>query len=159
MKHYDPQNFNSQNSLGYLLKINHSLMHECGERIFAEHDISFVQWIALRKLNEGVALTASELCRKMCHDNGAVTRLLDHLEERGYVERQRNREDRRVVDLQITEAGKLKVNELTPQVVESLNCALETFSATEFSELVRLLDKLKTRLQEYSVPQSSDVPS
>jgi len=159
MKHYDPHNFNSQNSLGYLLKINHSLMHECGERVFAEHDISFVQWIALRKLNEGSALTASELCRKMCHDNGAVTRLLDHLEARGYVERQRNREDRRVVDLQITEAGKLKLEELTPPVVENLNCVLETFSAKEFAELTRLLDKLKTRLQQYSAEPTSDTSS
>ena len=159
MKHYDPSSFSSQNSLGYLLKINHSLIHDCGERIFAGHDISFVQWIALRKLNEGAALTASELCRKMCHDNGAVTRLLDHLEQCGYVERQRNREDRRVVDLQITTAGKLKVKEFTPQVVDTLNLALETFTAEEFAELTRLLEKLKTRMQDYTAEQSLDVSS
>lgn len=149
-QHYDPLTFDSRNSLGYLLKTTHAMMHDCADRIFAQHDISFVQWVVLLKLSDGTALTASELCREMRHDNGALTRLLDQLEERGYVERQRSLQDRRVVDLQITDAGRLKVKELTPQVVSNLNLALEPFSAEEFSELIRLLHKLKNRLYEYS---------
>src|SRR6188768_1642168 len=109
MKHYDPETFSSKSSLGYLLKINHSLMHDCADSIFAAHDISFVQWIALKKLNDGSALTASDLCREMRHDNGALTRLLDQLEERGYLDRQRSEEDRRVVRLELTAAGRRKV--------------------------------------------------
>ena len=159
MKHYDPETFSSKSSLGYLLKINHSLMHDCADRIFAAHDISFVQWIALKKLRDGSALTASDLCREMRHDNGALTRLLDQLEERGYVERQRSKQDRRVVDLQITEAGLLKVEELTPLVVENLNTILDPFSTEEFSQLTGLLNKLKTRLEEYAAEKTSDTPS
>lgn len=159
MKHYDPETFNSKNSLGYLLKINHSLMHDCADRIFAAHDISFVQWIALKKLGDGSALTASDLCREMRHDNGALTRLLDQLEERGYVERQRSKQDRRVVDLQITDAGLLKVKELTPLVVNNLNTILDPFSAEEFAQLSGLLNKLKTRLEEYAAEKTSDTPS
>ena len=159
VKHYDPATFGSHKSLGYLLKINHSVMGERLERLFANRDISFVQWIALRKLNEGAAMTASELCRKMCHDNGAVTRLLDQLEQRGYIVRERSREDRRVVNLQITDAGRLQISELTPDVVHALNTVLETFSAEEFGELTRLLEKLQTRLQHLSAEPITDTPS
>jgi DNA-binding MarR family transcriptional regulator len=159
MKHYDPETFSSQSSLGYLLKINHALMHDGADRIFAAHDISFVQWIALKKLRDGSALTASDLCREIRHDNGAFTRLLDQLEERGYVSRQRSKQDRRVVDLQITEAGLAKVKELTPLVVNNLNAILAPFSAEEFAQLTGLLNKLKTRLEQYTAEKISDAQS
>lgn len=147
-QHYDPHNYSSQDSLGYLLKINHSLMHDCGERIFATHDISFVQWLVLIKVKDGSAQTASDLCRKMFHDNGAITRMLDQLEERGLIERQRNIQDRRVVNLKITEAGLNKLSYLTPAVINNLNAALESFSTEEFAQLIGLLQKLKNSLQQ-----------
>ena len=159
VKHYDPLTFGSHKSIGYLLKINHSMMADRLERLFADQDISFVQWIALRKLNEGAALTASDLCRKMCHDNGAVTRLLDQLEQRGFIVRERSREDRRVVNLQITDLGRLQITKLTPDVVHGLNAVLETFSIEEFGELTRLLEKLQTRLQSMSAEPITDTPS
>jgi DNA-binding MarR family transcriptional regulator len=156
MLHYNPYNFASKKSLGYLLKVNHSLMHECGERVLAPHGFSFVQWIILVKLREGAAVTASELCRSMMHDNGALTRILDSLEQRGYVARERSQQDRRVVDLRITEAGLEKLNELMPLVINNLNQALDGFSVDEFAELTRLLEKLKTHLQDHSAAQVAE---
>lgn len=158
MPHYDPYNFVSQKSLGYLLKINHTLMLECADRILTAHGMSFVQWIALLKLSEGTAETASDLCRQMFHDNGAITRVLDQLEEQGLLARQRSLQDRRVVHLHITEAGRSKVGELTPLVVNSLNAALEPFSAAEFAEFTRLLEKLKTRLQQHAAEPQPATP-
>ncbi|MGH8446102.1 MAG: MarR family winged helix-turn-helix transcriptional regulator [Solimonas sp.] len=151
-KFYDAETFESRNSLGYLLKMAHAQMQAGGDRIFAGHDISFVQWIALLKLREGQALTASELCRAMCHDNGAVTRMLDHLEARGYVERERSQQDRRVVELRLMEAGERKLDEMLPAVVDSLNGVFNAadFSLTEFNELSRLLNKLLTSMQAFN---------
>jgi len=150
MAHYDPDTFQPRNSLGYLLKVNHSLLHDCGDLVFANHDISFMHWIILLKLNEGVTLTASDLCREIRHDNGAFTRMIDVLEGLGYVQRQRSQQDRRVVDLQITDGGRAKLQELTPRVITNLNKALETFTPDEFATLISLLTKLKTRLEDYT---------
>src|SRR5690606_4564742 len=135
-KHYDAKTFTSSNSLGYLLKVSHALMHEAAAAAFAPHDVSFMQWLVLTKLREGT-LNASDLCRTMRHDNGALTRLLDQLEERGYVERERSQADRRVVELRLTPAGRRKVTELMPLLVDCLNGSLASFSRAEFSELVR----------------------
>ncbi|MFT4046017.1 MAG: MarR family transcriptional regulator [Solimonas sp.] len=148
---YDPRTFDSRGSLGYLLKTAHAQMHAYADRIFAGHDVSFVQWIALLKLREGHMLTASDLCRAMCHDNGAVTRMLDYLESRGYVERQRSQQDRRVVELRLTDAGGRKLDELLPMVVDGLNAVINQagFSTAEFNELSRLLNKLLTGMQSF----------
>lgn len=148
VQHYDPFNFSPKNSLGYLLKTNHQLMHECADRVFANHDITFMQWLALVKLKEGHAETASDLCRTLSHDNGAITRMVDQLENRGFVERERSQQDRRVVKLLITEAGRAKLADLTPPFIMSLNEALSPFSAEEFAELNRLLGKLKTCFEQ-----------
>lgn len=150
MAHYDPDNFQPRNSLGYMLKVTHSLLHDCGELVFANHDINFFHWITLIKLNEGVSLTASDLCREMRHDNGAFTRMIDFLEGLGYVHRQRSQLDRRAVDLQITEAGRTKLKELTPQVVANYNKALEALTPEEFASLLGLLNKLKSVLEDYT---------
>ncbi|HEY4369429.1 MAG TPA: MarR family transcriptional regulator [Steroidobacteraceae bacterium] len=141
-KHYDVKTFTSTDSIGYLLKMSHSVMHDSAAAAFAGHDLSFMQWIVLMKLRENASLTASELCRDMHHDNGALTRMLDQLEERDYVQRERSEADRRVVRLQLTPAGRRKVTELMPLVVDRLNAALTEFSKAEFAELTRLLNKL-----------------
>jgi DNA-binding MarR family transcriptional regulator len=148
-KHYDVKTFTSQQSIGYLLKMSQSLVHDRAAAAFAGHDLSFMQWIALMVLREKGSQTASELCRYMRHDNGALTRMLDLLEERGYVQRERSEEDRRVVKLQLTAAGKRKVTELMPLVVESLNETLADFSKAEFAELLRLLDKLVSGMRAW----------
>jgi len=151
--HYDPYNFSPKNSLGYLLKTNHQLMHECADRVFANHDMTFMQWLALVKLKDGLAETASDLCRSLSHDNGAITRMVDQLENRGFVERERSQQDRRVVNLRITDAGRAELAELTPPFIEKLNAALEAFSVEEFAELNRLLEKLKMNLEKTIVSE------
>lgn len=141
-RHYDSKSFQAGRSIGYLLKLSHSLIHDLQARSFAGHDLSFIQWLMLIKLRENANLTASDLCRQMNYDNGALTRLLDQLEERGYIARQRSEEDRRVVNLELTAAGRRKAQEMLPLAISNLNAALESFSKAEFDELIRLLNKL-----------------
>lgn len=146
-RHYDTKTFNSRSSIGYLLKMTHMQIHDCANEVFAPHDISFIQWLTMLKLRESQALSASDLCRAMRHDNGALTRVLDQLEERGYIARNRSLQDRRVVELELTEAGSHKLDALLPNLVDTLNLVLDDFSKTEFAELTRLLNKLMASLQ------------
>ena len=146
-KHYDPDSFESHKSLGYLLKTNHALMREGAERMLASFGSNFIHWIILQKLHEGLVSTASDLCREIAHDNGAITRVIDQLEAKGFIERVRSVQDRRVVNLRLTEIGRGELQNLTPAVIDCLNNVLEPFSHEEFIELIRLLEKLKTCFQ------------
>ncbi|HKS55847.1 MAG TPA: MarR family transcriptional regulator [Steroidobacteraceae bacterium] len=146
-RHYDARTFSSAESVGYLLKLSHALMHDAAAAAFDGHDVSFTQWLVLVKVREG-ASTVSELCQIMWHDTGALTRLVDQLEERGYIERQRSTADRRVVQLQLTPAGRRKTTELMPLAVDRLNSALSGFSKTDFDQFMRLLKKFIASLRE-----------
>ncbi len=155
-RHYSAASFSTGSSIGYLLKLAHVLVHDVGTAAFAAHDLSFIQWIVLMKLKEGRAATASDLCKTMHYDNGSVTRLLDQLEERGLLRRERSKTDRRVILLKLTQAGEKKIAELVPVVVDVLNSVLAEFSKAEFAQLVRLLNKLITGLRERTGGRPSD---
>jgi DNA-binding MarR family transcriptional regulator len=155
-KHYDNRTFSSAESIGYLLKLAHALMHDAAAAAFEGHDLTFMQWLMLVKLREG-ASTASELCQIMWHDTGALTRLLDQLEERGYIERQRSTADRRVVQLQLTAAGRRKTTDLMPLVVDRLNLALADFTKADFDQFMRLLKKFIGSLREMQRAREAEV--
>ena len=68
-------------------------------------DIRAPQWVVLMRIANGYARTSAELCRAFNYDTGSMTRMLDRLEEKGLIQRERSQEDRRIVTLALTAAG------------------------------------------------------
>jgi DNA-binding MarR family transcriptional regulator len=64
------------------------------------------QWLPLFKLDQGQANTATALARECRMDCGAMTRMLDRFEHKQLLQRHRNDEDRRVVNLALTDKGR-----------------------------------------------------
>jgi len=151
MQHYRAESYKARSSVGYLIKRAHSLLIDQLEAAVAGSDITATQWVVLMHLRDGLAINASDLCAQLRHDSGALTRVIDQLEARGLVQRERSREDRREVQLRLTDAGIKTVASLIPTVVDKFNFALRDFSRAEASELNRLLIKLITSLDSASV--------
>jgi DNA-binding MarR family transcriptional regulator len=122
-------------------------MHDIMDPVLEAHGFSFVQYVILAWLRDGIAINPKAFCDLYRHDSGAMTRVIDQLAERGLLERVRRSGDRRKVDLELTQTGRIAVEGLIPLVVDKLNLALAEFSKTEFEELQRLLIKLNTKLQ------------
>ncbi|HTV50625.1 MAG TPA: MarR family winged helix-turn-helix transcriptional regulator [Steroidobacteraceae bacterium] len=146
-QYYKASTFRAQMSLGYLLRRAYSLMTDVVEPLLAERGFSFVQYIVLMAVRDGVAVNPKDLCGQLRHDSGALTRVIDQLAERGLLERERRDRDRRKVRLQITTAGREALDGVIPIVVDQLNEALRDFSTEEVHEFKRLIGKLNTRLQ------------
>lgn len=146
-QHYQVSTYRAQSSIGYLVKRAHSLMLDVMEPLLEERGFSFVQYVILAWLRDGIAVNPKDLCAQYRHDSGAMTRVIDQLAERGLLERVRRDRDRRKVELDLTAAGREAIENLIPLVVEKLNLALADFSGDEVQELLRLLIKLNTALQ------------
>jgi DNA-binding MarR family transcriptional regulator len=149
--HYSVNEFRARESLGYLIRRLHNLVMPRAEALFDEADFTFSQWVVLMAVRDGVASRCAELARMMEHDAGATTRLIDQMEERGLIRRRRSTTDRRVVNLEITSAGKALAKTMTPRIVNFWNTVLEDFSPQEFSQLVGLLTRLGDRLEAVHV--------
>ena len=68
--------------------------------------LTYTQYIVLLVLWEKDGLSVTEIGKRLMLDNGTLSPLLKKLEQSGYVERQRSREDERVVTITLTEAGR-----------------------------------------------------
>jgi DNA-binding MarR family transcriptional regulator len=71
-----------------------------------------------------------------------MTRLLDRLEEKGLMRRERSKDDRRVVSLRITGAGRTALPRLRDSTARVIQRMLTGFSAAEVSDLRGLLGRM-----------------
>ena len=115
---------------------------EAIDRKLAPLDISHAQWIVVMLLGDGAAATAAELCRILVYDPGAMTRLLDRLENKGVLRRVRAKGDRRTVRLELTAGGKRLYPKILEALVEVFNRLLGGFSKSEVRELEALLKRM-----------------
>jgi DNA-binding MarR family transcriptional regulator len=155
-QYYQVSTYRAQNSVGYLIKRAHSLMLDVMEPVLEEHGFSFVQYVILSWLRDGIAVNPKDICAQFRHNSGALTRVIDQLAERGLLERIRRDRDRRKVELELTPAGREAIEALIPLVVDKLNLALADFSSAEVQEFLRLLLKLSSTLQTAVEPPSAE---
>lgn len=86
--------------------------------------------------------TPAELCRHLSLDSGAMTRMLDRLEQKNLLVRQRSEADRRQVRLVLTDDGQA-LADLLPQVgADAMNQLAEAISPQELQSLEQILKKI-----------------
>jgi DNA-binding MarR family transcriptional regulator len=154
-QHYHAATYTAKSSVGYLIKRAHAMLMDVLDNLFADRGFSFIHYAILTYVRDGIAVNPKDICVQYRHDSGALTRVIDQLEERGLLERVRRGADRRKVELQLTEQGRKTVESLIPLVVDKLNLALADFSREEVTEFKRLLVKLNTRLTTTLDPKAS----
>lgn len=140
---YRAESFRQTPSVGALMKAVMASIASQVDRRLVDHDLTHAQWVPLFKLAHGECGTVAELARTLQSDPGAMTRALDRLEAKGLVARVRSSEDRRVVNLELTDAGR-QVADVVPAVLaEVLNLHLAGFSETEWRTLIGMLERMR----------------
>lgn len=70
-------------------------------------DLTYPQYLAMLVLWQQPQLNVKELGEKLHLDSGTLTPLLKRLESKGLVSRTRSQQDERVVQIRLTESGKM----------------------------------------------------
>jgi DNA-binding MarR family transcriptional regulator len=148
MSYYQTATFGARDSIGYLLRRSAVLMRTRIESVFSGHGLTFMQWALLLLIRDELAHTASEVSRQMGYDSGAMTRLVDQLETRGLLRRERHDSDRRQLRLTLTPLGQHSLDELMPLVVGVANQSVAPLSSDEMSTLTSLLDRLIHHMED-----------
>ena len=68
-------------------------------------DLTYTQYIAMMVFWENKTMNVKELGQKLYLDSGTLTPVLKSLESKGYVTRERSKEDERVLVVTLTEKG------------------------------------------------------
>jgi DNA-binding MarR family transcriptional regulator len=111
----------------------------------AGHELNFSQYVTLKHLAEGTA-SVTDLANVAQVNPGAMTRLLDKLEQRGIVARVADPADRRALRIHLTQAGAAiwqDINHCGQRVRER---ATRGMSEADRDTLTRLLTQVRDNL-------------
>jgi DNA-binding MarR family transcriptional regulator len=144
---YDVRTFESREALGALIGLARKALAEEFERELEPLGLNVAQALVILLLADGRASTSAQMCRMLSHDAGAMTRIVDKLEELGLVRRVRKEHDRRAAHLELTKEGKSVYAQVTRVQVEVLNKLLRGFTKTEARTLEVLLRRILENAQ------------
>jgi DNA-binding MarR family transcriptional regulator len=93
-------------------------------------------------LSEG-NLTVSELAKHLMITKPQMTHLVDHLVKMGVIERRPDARDRRVINLTLTEQGKVMRDTFRHKIEENVKSALSGLTPDELTSMADALDTLR----------------
>jgi MarR family 2-MHQ and catechol resistance regulon transcriptional repressor len=108
----------------------------------ARHGLTIAEFGVLEALHHKGRMLLGEVQRSLLVSSGGVTYLIDRLEARGLVRRDRCHEDRRARYAVLTEEGSALVREIFPQHGHALRRAMDGLSREEQEVATRLLRTL-----------------
>ena len=144
---YAADTYTAEKSVGYLLRRITALLGQSLEHEFEPCGLTNAQWLPLLKIYWGHASTVAELARSCDLDAGSMTRLLDRLESKQLLRRHRSSDDRRVVNLELTDAGRAVASGIPDVLCRVQNEHLAGFSKGELETLVGLLTRILATAQ------------
>lgn len=128
--------------LGYQLRRAQLLVFQSFSRHLQERQVTPTQFAVLVLIGTNPGLTQRVLSEAVGTDQSTLVSLLDRLEGRDWIARQRSRQDRRYHVLSLTEAGTRELGELMELVREQDEALSPMLAPEERTQLMALLARL-----------------
>ncbi|KJB88783.1 hypothetical protein AZ66_05620 [Paenibacillus sp. E194] len=129
--------------IGYMLGQTHrKVAAELGAR-FRPYDMTIEQWGVLFRLVEEEGINQKGLAERCGKDQPTLTRIVQHLLRKGWVERRTCEQDRRAYRLAVTDAGRSIVDQLIPIEQEYIAQVMAGFSSDEEQHLLQQLQRIQ----------------
>src|SRR5690554_6603773 len=117
-------------------------------QLAAYSNITAPQLVCLRAVAENGPLTTTAISREIHVSPSTVVGILDRLEDKGWVLRERSREDRRIVMLSATEAGRNLVRDTPSPLQQKLAEALKELPELEQATITLSLERIVALMED-----------
>jgi DNA-binding MarR family transcriptional regulator len=152
---YDVATYQPKKSVGALLsRVRVEMLAALDKDLAADKrlaplELSAAQLIIIANLAgaEGPK-SASDLCKGISYDAGAMTRMLDRLESKGLIRRTRSAHDRRLMHLELTDQGREAYPRMREISMAVANRFLHGFTKSEARQLESLLNRMLENAQD-----------
>jgi len=111
-------------------------------RHLAEADLTVSQFGVLEALYHLGPLNQKALGEKLLKSGGNITMVIDNLEKSGCVQRKRDPEDRRSVQIHLTDKGQKFIKSFFPKHLEEIKKEFSVLTRQDKKELARICKKL-----------------
>jgi len=124
---------------------NHGFEGECCE------DLSLVEFMALKTACEKNNLTIREIGNAISFTKSGATRIIDRLENKGYVKRERSPLDGRVCCVPVTEKGAQVISKIMEEKTRDLREMLKDLEPNTLDHIKEVLEVLLKAVQPKEV--------
>ena len=104
--------------------------------------LTLSQFAVLEALYHLGSLHQTEIGQKLLRSSGNITMVIDNLEKRGYVKRERGKEDRRFMMVRLTDVGFELISEVFPAHAAVITREMSVLTESEQDTLAQLCKKL-----------------
>jgi DNA-binding MarR family transcriptional regulator len=154
---YEAATFQPKKSVGALLsRVRVEMLATLDRELAEDQSLAALELTAAQLIiiaNLAVAespMSASELCKGISYDAGAMTRMLDRLESKGLIRRNRSSQDRRLMHLELTDEGRAAYPRMREIAMSVANRFLRGFTKNEARVLEGLLARMLENAQQIS---------
>jgi MarR family transcriptional regulator, organic hydroperoxide resistance regulator len=135
------QEFRAPYSTGYRIKLLSQLLYRKFSDRLEPFGLTPFHWLVLCCLWQEDGMPTSYIGERLQQVGGTLTGVLDRMEERGFVRRERDRQDRRICRIWLTDAG-MELEHVLPQLVADMHEETwEGVSQTDREQFSQLLDR------------------
>jgi len=151
---YDSTSYQPGKSIGAMLsRVKAEMLAALDQALTADKrlaplEMSAAQYIIMANLAGPEPKSASDLCKGISYDAGAMTRMLDRLEAKGLIRRMRSVEDRRLMHLELTDEGRAAYPRMREMSMAVANRFLRGFTRAEARQLESLLARMLANAHE-----------
>jgi DNA-binding MarR family transcriptional regulator len=129
--------------------------HTQGSNLFrkmlqtAGHHLTPEQCGVLLRLKDLQGINQSQLGKRLFKDRHNITRILNLLEQRGYIERRSHKGDKRVYRIFLTGAGAALGDDLMPLLEIYLDRVLDGFTEEDFIAMKNAMGRIIRNIERY----------
>ena len=144
--YYNAETYAAEDSVGFLIAATRTRIFRAIDVELGKLGFTAAQWPILRAVADGETPIAADLCRKLNYDTGSMTRMLNRLEEKGVIVREPGTDDRRVVRLRMTPAGRKLYPRLRDATIHVLNHLVAGLTDAEVRQSHELLARMHSNM-------------
>lgn len=136
--------------IGKLLRRSHLAFSKIFRERLKEHGVSFSEFVHLERLWYDDGLNQTELSRRVGIETASSTTVLDALEKRGYIRRERDPRDRRNIRVFLQPAG-AEIEAKLLECAAGINAiAREGLNKADIAEFFRIMSVIAGNLEAHN---------
>lgn len=134
---------NGQPPIGFALGLTYRKVAALFQQRLSPYGITPEQWSALNQIDRSQGLIQKEIAERTGKDKPTTTRILDHLEKKGFIYKKAGEHDRRSFLVYSTELGRSIIRETTPIEDSVTEDVRRCMSDQEYDTMLELLSRIQ----------------
>jgi DNA-binding MarR family transcriptional regulator len=135
-----------------LANLTFNLLARCQEkenRQAEAHNLLEAEFKCFRMMSSEESLNNRELAKRMKLSPGRVTRIMDGLVEKGYMEREIDKDDRRNMIITLSRKGKILAHKINGAYVKIHQDILQDIDTSQHKALIKAMEHLHAAVERW----------